>query len=115
MIKFFYLLFFLFIASYDDSRTFMDKDNTGDNCNRITTKGFAYEVSECVQSVRFITSERNKELKKYVFIFGLHVIPVNDRYKNINRQRSEIRTSNASLYFTHIDKIINEKTSLIHI
>jgi hypothetical protein len=93
----------------------MNNDNTGDAYNRITGFGFAYELPECFHPVRYITEEWNKDLKKYAFIFGLHVMPDNDSCIKFDRKRTEIKTSNTSLYFTHIDKIFNEKTSIIDI
>jgi hypothetical protein len=70
----------------------MDADNTGDAYNRIDSKGFGYEVPDCVHPVRHITEEWDTYLKKFVFIFTEHVTPDNDRCINFDRQRTEIKT-----------------------
>ena len=115
MIKKFSISSFLLLVYFTYFQNIMNNDNTGDAYNRITGFGFAYELPECFHPVRYITEEWNKDLKKYAFIFGLHVKPDNERCIKFHRQRTEIKTSNASLYFTHFDRIINEKTSIIDI
>jgi len=74
----------------------MDADNTGDAYNRITTKGFAYEVPDCGHAVRHIFEEWNADLKKFAFIFNMHTLLDDDRCINFDRQRNEIKTYNQS-------------------
>ena len=96
MIKRFSLFFFLLFVSFSYSQNFLDADATGDAYTRITSKGFAYEVPDCVHPIPHITEEWNSDIKKYVFIFGLHVTPDNDRCINFDRQRTEMKTYDAS-------------------
>jgi hypothetical protein len=78
------------------AQSFLDADNTGNAYSRITNKKFGYEVPDCVHPVVHITEVWNNELNKFVFGFALHVTPDNDRCINFDRQRTEIKTSDAS-------------------
>jgi hypothetical protein len=77
-------------------QSFLDADNTGNAYSRITAKIFGYEVPDCVHPVVHITEEWNDELNKFVFGFALHRDIDNDRCINFDRQRTEIKTSDAS-------------------
>ena len=88
----FALIGFLLLSSISNSQVFLDADNTGDAYSRIDSKGFGYEVPDCVHPVRHITEDWNTYLKKYVFVFTEHVTPDNDRCINFDRQRTEIKT-----------------------
>ncbi|MDR3611542.1 MAG: hypothetical protein P4L27_13320 [Ignavibacteriaceae bacterium] len=96
LIRILYLSCFLLFGSYAFPQTFMDADNTGDAYNRITNNGFYYEVPDCVHPVRHINEEWNKDLKKFGFIFSIHVTPDNDRCINFDRQRNELKTDSNS-------------------
>lgn len=54
--------------------------------------GTAYEVPDCIHPVKHITEEYDNQLKEYVFAFHLHAAIDNDRCKNFDRQRTEIKT-----------------------
>ena len=109
MIKIFSLVFFLLFVSFTYSQNFLDADAPGDAYTRIASKGFAYELPDCVHPIPHIIEEWNNHLKKYAFIFDLHVIPDKDRFINLNKQKAEIKTSDSSPDFTHFHQIFNEK------
>lgn len=69
-------------------------DGKGDPYTHISQVlgGEAYEVPDCVHPVKHITEAFDKELNEYVFVFHIHVKPDNDRCKNFDRQRVEIKT-----------------------
>jgi len=92
----FILMGLLIITARASAQSFLTADTTGDAYNRITTKIFGYEVPDCVHPVPHITEDWNQELKKFIFGFDLHVTPDNDRCINFDRQRTEIKTSDAS-------------------
>lgn len=54
--------------------------------------GTAYEVPDCVHPVKHITEAYDAQLKEYVFVFHIHAAIDNDRCKNFDRQRNEIKT-----------------------
>jgi hypothetical protein len=93
------LAFLLFISSTSFSQSFLDADATGDAYTRITGKLFSYEVPDCVHPIPHITEEWNAELRKWAFVFGLHVSNTpkdNDRCIYYDRQRTEIKTMDSS-------------------
>jgi hypothetical protein len=98
MIKTLSIFSFLLFVSISYSQNFLDADATGDAYTRITSKLFAYEVPDCNHHIAHITEEWNTDLKKYAFIFGLHVTSWldDDRCGATDRQRTEIKTYDAS-------------------
>jgi hypothetical protein len=96
MIKTLSIFSFLLFVSISYSQNFLDADATGDAYARITSKLFAYEVPDCVHPIPHITEEWNTDLKKYAFIFAAHVTPDNDRCIYFDRQRTEMKTYDAS-------------------
>jgi hypothetical protein len=54
--------------------------------------GTAYEVPDCVHPVKHITEAYDDQLKAWVFVFHIHAALDNDRCKNFDRQRNEIKT-----------------------
>lgn len=54
--------------------------------------GTAHEVPDCIHPVKHITEEYDEQLKENVFVFHIHANPDNDRCKNFDRQRVEIKT-----------------------
>lgn len=54
--------------------------------------GIAYEVPDCIHPIKHITEQYDEQLKEYVFVFQLHAAIDNDRCKNFDRQRTEIKT-----------------------
>jgi hypothetical protein len=58
--------------------------------------GTAYEVPDCIHSVKHITEEFDTQLKEYVFVFHIHATIDNDRCKSFDRQRNEIKTYSPS-------------------
>jgi hypothetical protein len=84
------------MSSLSYGQVFMDADSTGDAYSRIDSKGFGYEVPDCVHPIRHIEEGWNTSLKKFAFIFSAHVTPDNDRCINFDRQRTEIKTWGSS-------------------
>ena len=78
------------------SQVFMDADSTGDAYARILSKGYGYEVPDCIHPIRHITEAWDNILRKYVFVFSLHRSIDNDRCINFDRQRTEIKTWGSS-------------------
>lgn len=58
--------------------------------------GDACEVPDCAHPVKHITTEFDKTLNEYVFVFHAHVAQDNDRCRNFDRQRIEIKTYSPS-------------------
>lgn len=54
--------------------------------------GQACEVADCVHPVKHITETFDKQLNEYVFVFHAHAKLDNDRCKNYDRERVEIKT-----------------------
>jgi hypothetical protein len=62
--------------------------------------GDACEVPDCAHPVKHITEAFDKQLNEYVFVFHSHAKEDNDRCRNYDRERVEIKTygpSNAKL------------------
>jgi hypothetical protein len=78
------------------SQVFMDADSTGDAYARILSKGYGYEVPDCIHPPRHITEVWDSDLRKFVFVFDLHRSIDNDRCINFDRQRTEIKTWGSS-------------------
>lgn len=58
--------------------------------------GNACEVPDCVHPQDHITEVFDTSLNTNVFVFSAHVTPDNDRCQKFDRQRTEIKTYNAS-------------------
>ncbi|AOM79261.1 heparin lyase I family protein [Pedobacter steynii] len=58
--------------------------------------GNACEVPDCVHPQDHITEIFDTNLNTNVFVFSAHVTPDNDRCQSFDRQRTEIKTYNAS-------------------
>jgi len=58
--------------------------------------GNACEVPDCVHAQDHITEVLDNSLNTNVFVFSAHVSQDNDRCQNFDRQRTEIKTYNAS-------------------
>ncbi len=54
------------------------------------------DIPDCVHPVRHIHETWDEELKKQVFVFDMHAKADNDRCKNFDRQRNEIKTYDTS-------------------
>ncbi|MDR6941139.1 heparin lyase I family protein [Mucilaginibacter pocheonensis] len=54
--------------------------------------GDACEVPDCAHPVKHITEVFDKQLNEYVFVFHSHVREDNDRCRNYDRERVEIKT-----------------------
>lgn len=78
------------------AQAFLNADATGDAYARIQSKGFDYEVPDCVHPVRHIFEQYDSTLKKNVFAFNIHRSVDNDRCINFDRQRVEIKTWDGS-------------------
>lgn len=73
-------------------------DGPGGTYNLINSVlgGNACEVPDCIHSQDHITEVFDSSLNTNVFIFSAHVNQDNDRCQNFDRQRTEIKTYNAS-------------------
>lgn len=75
-------------------------DGSGDTYELIDSifGGQAVETPDCSHLTfgRHISEEYNSELNEDVFVFHIHVTPDNDRCKNFDRQRCEIKTYDKS-------------------
>lgn len=58
--------------------------------------GVAVEVPDCKHKVKHITMANDSKLKRQVFLFHIHVDEDDDNCSNFDRQRTEIKTSDAS-------------------
>jgi hypothetical protein len=104
------LVSFFFVTFPAYSQVFLDADSTGDAYARILSKGYGYEVPDCIHLIRHITEEWNNDLRKYVFVFYAHKSFDNDRCINFDRQRTEIKTwdsSPESLKFYYNETLVN--------
>jgi hypothetical protein len=90
------LAIILLISPLNYGQAFLNADATGDAYARIQSKGFDYEVPDCVHPVRHIFEQYDSTLKKNVFAFNIHRSVDNDRCINFDRQRVEIKTWDGS-------------------
>ena len=91
-------LFLLFSPTASWSQVTLSADGSGDMYSLIGSKGFGIENPDCKHPSfgPHITQVVDRGLKKYVFDFNIHVTPDNDRCKNFDRQRLEIKTEGNS-------------------
>jgi hypothetical protein len=90
--------FFIHSASLY-SQTVLTADGQTDAYTRIKgVLGASPETPDCShpQFGPHITQAVDDDLKKYVFVFNIHVTPDNDRCVNFDRQRLEIKTEGSS-------------------
>jgi hypothetical protein len=78
------------------AQVLLNADSTNDAYSRIASKGYMYEVPDCVHPVIHITEPWDSFLKEYVFSFNMHKSIDNDRCINFDRQRIEIKTWDGS-------------------
>ena len=75
--------------------SFLLADGPGNTYPLITAAGFGIEVPDCAHKVEHMSERFDAELGKNVFAFTMHMID-NDRCKNYDRQRIELRGSGAA-------------------
>lgn len=81
------------------SQTILTADGQVDAYTRIkSVLGASPETPDCSHPAfgPHITQAVDDDLKKYVFVFNIHVTPDNDRCVNFDRQRLEIKTDGSS-------------------
>jgi hypothetical protein len=75
-------------------------DGPGSTYELIQSKGWAVESPDCGHSTRHITETYDSSLGKNVFVFTLHRDLDDDRCKNADRQRIELRGNTGGLQHT---------------
>lgn len=91
-----FLAFLLLGLLNVNAQVLLNADSTNDAYSRIASKGYMYEVPDCVHPVIHITEPWDSFLKEYVFSFNMHKSIDNDRCLNFDRQRIEIKTWDGS-------------------
>ena len=105
-----FLAFLLLGLLNVNAQVLLNADSTNDAYTRIASKGYMYEVPDCVHPVVHITEPWDSFLKEYVFSFNMHKSIDNDRCINFDRQRIEIKTwdgSPDSMIFFNGETMVN--------
>lgn len=96
------IVFFSSISATTFSQVLLDADGPGDTyelINSVLAPGYnVIETPDCAHPEfgRHIDEVMDEDLGIYVFQFHIHVTPDNDRCKNFDRQRNEIKTYDKS-------------------
>jgi hypothetical protein len=97
----YYHFFQLILISYNChlslGKTYLRPDGNADNTYELINNvlgGTAYENPDCAHPNfgRHITQKMDKDMKKSVFAFYIHVTPDDDKCEDDDRQRNEIKT-----------------------
>lgn len=88
----------LLMGSTLQAQVVLKADGSSDAYKQISRVlgGSACEVPDCAHPVKHITEAFDKQLNEYVFVFHSHVKEDNDRCKNYDRERVEIKTYSPS-------------------
>jgi hypothetical protein len=94
------IVLFIFLTSsvLYAAAPFLEADGPGGTYALIESKGYGYEVPDCGHAVEHISELWDTALNKNVFIFSIHRDLDDDRCTLFDRQRNEIKTSEASDY-----------------
>ncbi|RAV55300.1 hypothetical protein DIU36_19110 [Mucilaginibacter rubeus] len=84
----------LFMSNLLKAQVVLKADGSDDAYQQISRVlgGDACEVPDCAHHVKHITEAFDKQLDEYVFVFHSHVKEDNDRCRNYDRVRVEIKT-----------------------
>lgn len=97
-----FLIFFMMLAKSSKAQVLLDADgpgNTYELINSVFAPGYdVVEAPDCSHTEfgRHIDEVFDNELNSNVFRFFIHTTPDNDRCKNFDRQRNEIKTYDKS-------------------
>jgi hypothetical protein len=88
------ILGLLFLNNLLKAQVVLKADGSDDAYQQISRVlgGDACEVPDCVHHVKHITETFDKRLGEYVFVFHSHAKEDNDRCRNYDRERVEIKT-----------------------
>lgn len=80
------------------TQTWLRADGSSDAYKLINSVfgGAAVEASDCLHNVKHITIANDSKISRRVFLFHIHVDEDDDNCSNSDRQRTEIKISNAS-------------------